>query len=881
MRVRIVPAPLRPAALSTAGLAILFTLMATPALAQGPGLPRGYDIQRIDSPSPFQSGTFGTQTIPIGDVNNDGEEDIGTNQTNGTPQGCVPGPPSTCNNEGQVWVYSGESGGLLGTFTAPDLGNPANEAGNNRALVDRWMDRLGDIGSCPANTAAGQTCASAAVGPPDGHADFFLGAEGVDVGGVRDIGRVYVIDGRTLSVLKRIDMPPTDRQLVVDRRLQFAGTTIVAGFGRTAITPRGLPVCAGNAGVTPCPPTSEIPQNVRTGDIDGGGHPEIVIGANFFPEIPQTAHPNSHCAQAPANTICHQAGRAYIYRGEDVAGSNPAVVLDGSGPGQTPAKVIRNMAAQADIGDQAAFVRAEAFGHAVMPVGDVGTCRSGTAGFPVVAPGERCTVAARTNAPDGKPDVIISAHLADGPAFNPDPSRFNEGVSFVVDGATGAFLHTIHHPEPQPSAFFGYTTRQTFPFGQLFGTALPDYVQASWQNYAGKPAAGRLYVLNGDFNNPFALIATVNDPTPTSNARFGVAREGVGNLVPTEPGVEALVGNFPANENFPDAITDVHFMNLLNGKSLQRIDDPDQQPSSSFGYQVTPLGDLNEDGFLDFAASSPSWDSPAVGAVAGRSNQGRIYIYRSDNTAPPPTGGGRGGGGGGGGTPTRPAGPLQAFTDCPASAANVIRGSAAGGSITGTPRGDRIFGGTGNDIVDALAGDDCVDLGTGDDRGQGGLGNDLLIGGLGGDRVAGSDGNDRLRGNPGNDRLEGGRGNDNVAGDSGNDTLLGLFGNDRLHGVSGRDVISGSRGQDRINGGAGNDRISGGSSGDRIAGDAGSDRINGNSGRDRITGNSGNDRITSRDSSRDRVNCGRGRDRVLADRRDIVSGNCERVSRRR
>ena len=462
-----------------------------PAAAQGPGLPRGYQIERIDSPAPTAAASFGLQTVPVGDVNADGEEDLATTQTLGTP-----------NSEGRVWVYSGETGGLLGTFTAPDPGNPGNVANNNRALVDRWMDRLGDIGSCPANTAAGQTCASPTVGPPDGRADFFLGAEGVDVGGVRDVGRVYVIDGQTLSVLKRIDMPPADRQLVADRQAQFPlpGTNVTAGFGRTAITPRGLPVCAGNAGVTPCPPATDIPQPVRIGDIDNQGQPEIVIGANFFTEIPQTANPSSHCAQAPANTICFQTGRAYIYRGEEVAGSSPAVVLDGTGPGQTPPKVIRNPAAQADTPDQAAFVRAEAFGHAVMPVGDVGQCRSGGT-FPVVGPGDRCSRDARTNVRDGRPDVIISAHLADGPYHNPDPSRFNEGVSFLVDGSTGAILHVINHPEVQASAFFGYTTRQTFPFGQLFGTPLPDYVQAGWQNYAGKPQAGRLYVLNGDFNN--------------------------------------------------------------------------------------------------------------------------------------------------------------------------------------------------------------------------------------------------------------------------------------------------------------------------------------------------------------------------------------------
>ncbi len=229
---------------------------------------------------------------------------------------------------------------------------------------------------------------------------------------------------------------------------------------------------------------------------------------------------------------------------------------------------------------------------------------------------------------------------------------------------------------------------------------------------------------------------------------------------------------------------------------------------------------------------------------------------------------------------TPPGRESASFPGCPTLTANVIRGTAAANSITGTTGADRIFAGTGNDVVDALAGNDCVDLGTGSDRGQGGLGDDLLVSGTGRDRVSGSSGNDRIRGNAGNDRLDGGRGSDRVLGDAGNDTLLGSFGNDRLLGVSGRDRISGSRGRDRIAGGAGNDRISGGSSGDRIAGGSGGDRISGNSGGDRLSGNSGNDRITSLDNSRDRVNCGTGRDRVLADRKDVVSRNCERVRRR-
>ena len=231
-------------------------------------------------------------------------------------------------------------------------------------------------------------------------------------------------------------------------------------------------------------------------------------------------------------------------------------------------------------------------------------------------------------------------------------------------------------------------------------------------------------------------------------------------------------------------------------------------------------------------------------------------------------------------TPTTPAAPA-AFPGCPTLTANVIRGTAAANTINGTTGADRIFAATGNDVVDALAGNDCVDLGAGDDRGQGGLGNDLMVSGAGKDVVSGSAGNDNMRGNDGNDRLEGGRGNDRATGDAGNDTLLGSFGNDVLLGSGGKDKIAGSRGRDAINGGSSNDKISGGSSADKIKGGSGKDRINGNSGADRIAGNSGADRITSRDSSRDRVNCGSGRDTVIADRKDKVSRNCERVIRRR
>ena len=835
-----------------AGTTLLIGLLAAPALAQGPGLPRTYSIQRIDSQSPILAGGWGLVTPPVGDVNGDGEEDFATNQTQGTP-----------GNEGRVWVFSGENGTLIGAFNAPDLGNPGAVANNNRALVDRFMDRYADIGSCPAGTAAGQTCASQTIGAPDGKADFLVGAEGIDVGGVRDVGRVYVIDGGTLSVLKRIDMPAGDRATLAARQAQFPlpATNVSGGFGRTAVSPRGLPVCQGNGGVVACPSLAEMPAAVRIGDTDAGGQPDVVIGANRFTEIGSTAHPESHCAlQSNPNGICHDAGRVYIYRGEEIAGSNPAEILDGSGAGETAPKILRNLGAQAD-GDNTTFTRQEIFGHAQFPIGDVGTCRSGTGGFPVVNPGDRCSTAARTNVQDGKPDMVISAHRATGPFGNPDPSRYAEGFSFLVDGATGAFLHVYHHPEPQPNALFGYTTRQTFALGNVFGSVLPDLVQGAFQNAQGKTQAGRLYLINGDPNAGFPIIQVLDDPTPTTNERFGIAREGVGDLVPGNVGPEMLVGVFPSNTGLPDAATDIHFMNAVGDQELQRITDPDKQLSSNFGYQITPLGDLNEDGFLDFATAAPNWDSAGTGGAQGITDQGRIYIFRSDNspaTTPPtrtyPTPPG---------TPPITGGLSQAG-DLPGCGAGkrTLRLTAGNDTRNGTTGADLIFAGAGNDIIDALAGDDCVDLGLGNDRGQGAGGKDLILGSGGNDRILGNDDNDTLRGGDGVDNVQGG------------------LGDDVLHGQGGNDTVAGSRGLDAINGGAGRDRISGGSSADRVRGDAGNDRITGNSGNDNLSGDSGNDRIDG-GSGRDRIRCGRGRDTVIADARDRVARDCERVRHRR
>lgn len=145
-------------------------------------------------------------------------------------------------------------------------------------------------------------------------------------------------------------------------------------------------------------------------------------------------------------------------------------------------------------------------------------------------------------------------------------------------------------------------------------------------------------------------------------------------------------------------------------------------------------------------------------------------------------------------------------------------------------------------------------------------------------QVPGTNGDDVLRGTKNRDALVGVGGNDRMTAFGGNDCISGGPGNDRGDGGGGKDRLQGQTGHDRMDGGPGRDRIKGGPGNDRLTGGGGRDRINGGNGKDRLNGGGGNDRIKSADKSRDIVKCGAGkRDVVVADRRDRVAKDCERV----
>ena len=144
-------------------------------------------------------------------------------------------------------------------------------------------------------------------------------------------------------------------------------------------------------------------------------------------------------------------------------------------------------------------------------------------------------------------------------------------------------------------------------------------------------------------------------------------------------------------------------------------------------------------------------------------------------------------------------------------------------------------------------------------------------------------------GTEGSDVLKGTDGNDNLVGLGGQDDLFGKGGSDNLVGGDGKDNVLGGDerrpggGDKNLAGGEGNDFVGGGRGSDNLVGGDGNDLlIDGNlreDSRDTMAGGDGKDVILANHvpAFRDLVSCGGGFDRVLADRKDTVARDCERV----
>ncbi len=184
-------------------------------------------LRTLDPPFPQAQAKFGFWDASLGDVDGDGAGDVAISAA-----GQVVGGLKT----GQVYIYSGRTGARLRTINAPEALTPTGAfggdfGGNIIAPGDMTGDGIGDLvatasgafgGAGAAYAFNGKTGAflykvpnpdavqasafgfgSAEIGDinGDGAADFQIGAPRFDEGPLVDVGRAYVINGKTGAVI--------------------------------------------------------------------------------------------------------------------------------------------------------------------------------------------------------------------------------------------------------------------------------------------------------------------------------------------------------------------------------------------------------------------------------------------------------------------------------------------------------------------------------------------------------------------------------------------------------------------------------------------------------------------------------------------------------
>lgn len=208
------------------------------------------------------------------------------------------------------------------------------------------------------------------------------------------------------------------------------------------------------------------------------------------------------------------------------------------------------------------------------------------------------------------------ADLAVGANFQDVNGYANTGQATIFSGSDGSAIYVIDHPNPQTNAFFGSAIAA---LGDVDGDLVPDIaISAYGQDVGGRVDQGEVYIFSGVDG---AIIDTLAHPFSQSNAFFGHANlVGLGDI--NDDNIPDLA--VAASIQDVNGLRDVGQVYAFSGADWSLIyiaDNPSPQVFSQFGLDFRPLGDVDGDGYLDFAVGAQLQD------VNGYIDQGRGYIF--------------------------------------------------------------------------------------------------------------------------------------------------------------------------------------------------------------------------------------------------------------
>jgi hypothetical protein len=449
------------------------------------------------SPFPQMNGSFGASVAGVGDLNNDGIDDIAIGASREDAAGI--------SAAGRVYVISGAT-----LDTLYSLNSPFPEIGG---LFGISLSNAGDINN-------------------DGRNDIVVGAQGENAFGIQDAGRAYVFNGASGDTLFTIQTFFPEPLGYFGAAVSAAGDVNNDGMGDVIVGAQREDLAGfSNSGVVYVfsGATGDTIYTLKSinaqigglfgisvsgaGDIDKDGHDDLLIGSL-------------------ENNQFQNDGRVYIISGNS---ADTLHVLDTPFP-KTDGAFGSEVSAVGDLnGDDTSDVAIAASGELFRVY--IFSGASGDTLFTLKSPsqqnigfGNAISTAGDVNN-DAVNDIIVGASLENWGGMN------SAGRAYIYSGASGEVLHTLQSPNPEINAFFGGAVSMA---GDINNDDSSDVVIGAYgEDAAGLQSAGRAYLFKsgaptsitpktGNIPAKFKLGQNYPNPfNPITNIDYEIYKAGI------------------------------------------------------------------------------------------------------------------------------------------------------------------------------------------------------------------------------------------------------------------------------------------------------------------------------------------------------------------
>jgi hypothetical protein len=221
---------------------------------------------------------------------------------------------------------------------------------------------------------------------------------------------------------------------------------------------------------------------------------------------------------------------------------------------------------------------------------------------------------------DGVGDVLVGAHRE-----SPGASPNHAGRAYLFSGDSGSLLHTLASPNEEGGGCFGWSVSGA---GDVTGDGLSDVLVGAYGEDPGPSpdGSGRAYIFDGETG---ALVRILASPNEQVAGYFGWSVSGVGDVDGDGHG-DVVVGapweDLDAEEDTNAGAA--YVLNGLSGTLLGTLTSPSVQDSGYFGWSVSGIGDVDDDGVGDVIVGAHK-ESP----VAGSDQAGRVYLFSGASSA--------------------------------------------------------------------------------------------------------------------------------------------------------------------------------------------------------------------------------------------------------